>query len=110
MKCSNMIILTFLFIISGIIIWNLYYKPTKKNENFNCSTTTPSMTKSGERIYFINELLNGHYDKSALYNKLAVLIISVSSNNFTLTSDLVISGDSSISTPFNNFKFALIIK
>lgn len=68
MKCSNMIILTFVCIIIGIIIWNVYHKSNKKNENFNCSATTPSITRSGERIYFTNTLLDGQYDKAALYN------------------------------------------
>jgi hypothetical protein len=62
-----MVILIFLFIITGIIIWHLLYN--KKQENFyECSSTTSSMTQSGDRVYFTNTLLDGHYDKSALYN------------------------------------------
>jgi hypothetical protein len=71
-----MIILVFLCIITGIIIWNLYYTSNKtsnkKKEDFNsCSSSTPSMMRSGERIYFANTLLDGHYDKTSLYNNAA---------------------------------------
>ena len=64
MKCANMIILTFLSIITGIIIW---YLSNKKQENFE-DCTIPSMISSGKRVYFTNTMLDGQYDKTALYN------------------------------------------
>lgn len=67
MKCANMIILTFLSIITGIIIWYLLNTSNKKQENFE-DCTIPSMTSSGKRVYFTNTMLDGQYDKTALYN------------------------------------------
>ena len=67
MKCTNMIIITFLCIITGIIIWYLLHTPNKKQETFE-DCLVSSMTRSGERIYFTNSMLDGHYDKTSLCN------------------------------------------